>query len=110
MLGHPFGTCQMTLPGAPGARGFVRRIDVQNDPRYFGPLGALCIRIEEAQIGHEMFLVVTSQDITLRSLVVYRWIEWRRAHVRSCSVDWLDKPEFALSVTAWGLWSRATVA
>jgi hypothetical protein len=39
----------MTLPGAPGARGFVRRIDLQNDPRYFGPLGALCIRIEEAR-------------------------------------------------------------
>src|SRR5262249_21803859 len=89
VLGHPLGTCQVTLPGALGTLGLLCRIDAQHDPCYFGPVRALGIRIEEAEISDEMLLIVTSQDITLGSLVVYGWVGRRLAHVRRCSLDWL---------------------
>src|SRR6202521_4741477 len=84
VLCHPFGTGQMTLPGAPGAVMFTRRIDVQHDARHFGPICAIGFGIKKAQIGDEMFVVVAGQLVSVRSLVGNRRIERRLGldHVR----------------------------
>jgi hypothetical protein len=58
MLRHPLGARQVALPGALRALGFLRRIDVQDDARDFGPIRTLGIGIEEAEIGDEMLLVI----------------------------------------------------
>src|ERR1700674_3605162 len=93
VLCHPFGTGHMTLPGAPGAFMFTRRIDVEHDARNFGPIGAIGFGIKKTQIGDEMFVVVAGQFVSMRSLVGNRRIERR---------PWLDhvRPQFSIR------WSR----
>jgi hypothetical protein len=58
MLGHPYCAREMTLPGAPCPLGFTGWIDVQHDSRHFRPIGAFSVGIKQAQIRHEMFVVV----------------------------------------------------
>jgi hypothetical protein len=48
----------MALPSAPCPLGFIERIYVEDDARHFGPVGAFCVGIKQAQIGHEMFFVI----------------------------------------------------
>src|SRR6516164_7144440 len=36
-------------------------INVQNDPRDLVPVCALCVGIEQPQVSHQMFLIVTRQ-------------------------------------------------
>src|ERR1700745_1591435 len=61
VFGHPFGAREMAFEGTPGPFGFAQWIDVQDDPRHFRPVRAFSVGIEQAQIGHEMFVVISGQ-------------------------------------------------
>ena len=58
VLRHPLRAFEVALPGAPRPLGLLRWIDVQHDTRHLGPIGALSVGIEEAEIGDHVFLVV----------------------------------------------------
>ena len=59
---------------------------MQHDSRHLGPIRALGLGIEEAQISDEMFVIVISQTVSVRSLVGNRWIERRLGHDHSASI------------------------
>src|SRR5262245_21444740 len=96
VLCHPLRTFEVALPGASRAPGLLRWIDVQHDARHFGPICALNIGIEEAKIGDEMLLVITSENIRLRSLIINGRIEGRFAHVQRYSLAWPIKARVEL--------------
>ena len=77
---HPLGARQVAFPNAPCALGFLRRIDVQDDTRDFGPIRTFGVGIEEAEIGNKMLLVVGSQNLSLWGLVGNWGIERRPGH------------------------------
>src|SRR5258708_18674638 len=70
MLRHPLRPFEVTLPGAPCPLGFLRWIDVQHYARHLGPIRALGVGVEEAEIGDQVFLVVSTENVSLGSLVV----------------------------------------
>ena len=80
MFGHPFGAREMAFEGTTGPFGFARWIDVQDDPRHFRPVRAFSVGIEQAQIGHEMLVVISGQIAGRGGLVGNPAIEWRRRH------------------------------
>jgi hypothetical protein len=86
VLGHPFGAREVALENAPRSFGLTGGIDVQDDPSHLCPVGAFGVGIEQAQIGDEMFVVITGQIASRRGLVSNRWIERRLGHdhVRPC--------------------------
>ena len=43
---------------------------MQDDPGYLGPISAIPLGVEQAQIGHEMRLVVNGDVGTIRCLVI----------------------------------------
>ena len=49
----------MTVKCMSRAIRFVVRVNVQHDSRDLTPVGALSISIEQAQVSHQMFLIVT---------------------------------------------------
>ena len=61
MLRHPFGARQMAVECPPGAIGFMFRIKMQHNSCDFTPFGTLHVRVEQAQIRDEVFLVVNGQ-------------------------------------------------
>jgi hypothetical protein len=69
MLGHPFCPCQVALPRPSRTVGFLRRIDVQYDACDLGPIRALHLGIEEAQISHQMLQVIAGKHVSLGGLV-----------------------------------------
>jgi hypothetical protein len=60
----------MTIEGASGTIRFTFRIDVQHDARDFLPIGTFRICVEHAQIGDEVFFVVTRQQYGDRAAAV----------------------------------------
>src|ERR1700730_7311523 len=72
---HPLGARQMALPSAARPLGVLGGIDVQDDPRHLGPIGAFCVGIEETEIRDEMLAVVSSEIVSLWSLFGYGRIE-----------------------------------
>jgi hypothetical protein len=80
VLRQPLGARQVALPDASRALGFLRRIDVQDDTRDFGPIRTLGIGVEEAEVGNKMLLVVTGKDLSLGGLVGNWGIERRLGH------------------------------
>jgi hypothetical protein len=75
VLRHPFGARQVALPGAARPLGVLGGVDVQDDPRHLGPVGAFCVGIEETEIRDEMLAVVSSEIVSLWSLFGYGRIE-----------------------------------
>src|SRR4051794_5526266 len=67
VLGHPFGTSQVTLPGPPGAFGLALRIDVQNNLCDFAPIGSFGISVKETHICNKMLFIVAGQNRLRRS-------------------------------------------
>jgi hypothetical protein len=55
---HPLRALEVALPGAPRPVRLLRWIDVQHYSRHLGPIRALSVGIEEAEIGDQVFLVV----------------------------------------------------
>ena len=62
VLRYPTRSRQVRLPRAPRSVWLAVGIDVQHELGDFPPIGALLIGVQEAQIGHEVLLVITSQD------------------------------------------------
>ena len=62
VLRHPSGAGQVAFPRAPRPLRLARRINVQHNLGDLGPISAICLGIEETQIGDEMFLVVTGHQ------------------------------------------------
>ena len=75
MLGHPLGARQVTLPRVARPLGMFEGINVQDDPRYFGPIRTICVGIEQTEIRDEMLVVVSSQIVSLWSVVGYGRVE-----------------------------------
>src|ERR1700681_2033368 len=69
VLGHPRGPGEMALPRTVGAGGVARGIDVQDDARDLGPVGAISFGIKDSEIGDEVFHVVAGEGIYVRNLV-----------------------------------------
>jgi hypothetical protein len=80
VLCYPPRTFEVTLPGAARPLGLLRWIDVQHYSRHLGPIRALSVGIKEAKIGDQVFLVITSESVSLRDLVGDRRIKRRLAH------------------------------
>jgi hypothetical protein len=57
--GHPFGSREMALPDALSSPQFFLGINLQNDAGDLSPIGAFRVGVEQAQIDHEMPLVVS---------------------------------------------------
>ena len=51
----------MTVKRISRAIRFAVRINMQHDPRGLTPVGALNIGIEQAQVSHQMFLIIARQ-------------------------------------------------
>jgi hypothetical protein len=62
----PPGTSQMAVVGSPRSIRLLLGIDVQHDPGYLAPVGALLIGIKHAHIGDGVLLVVCSERWTVR--------------------------------------------
>ena len=81
-LCHPSRTGEMAFPAAPRARRIGGRITVQDDPRNLGPVCTFSVRVEQAQIGHEMLFVVDRNVGVGRSFVldigVQFWLDTQR--------------------------------
>ena len=43
---------------------------MQDDPGYLGPISAIPLGVEQAQIGHEMRLIINGDVGTIRRLVI----------------------------------------
>ena len=67
----------MTFPATPRARRIGRGIAVQDDLRNLGPVRAFRVRVEQAQIGHEMLFVVDRDVGAGRDFVLDIGIEFR---------------------------------
>ena len=80
VFGHPLRPREMALPGASRPLGLIGWIDVQHDPGDVRPVGTFGVRIEQTQIGDEMFLVVPGQISRRRGLVGNRGVERRLGH------------------------------
>jgi hypothetical protein len=59
VLGHPSGACEVALEGASRPIGFTGGIDVQDDPSDFCLVRTCSVGIEQAQIGDEMFVIIS---------------------------------------------------
>ena len=62
LLRHPPGAREMGIPRPPRADMFARGVDMQDDLCNLLPIGAVSFRVEQAEIGDEMLLVVAGQD------------------------------------------------
>ena len=69
-LGHPMRARQVTFEAAPRSLLLASGIAMQNDLGYLGPICAVPLGIQQAQIGHEMRLVIQSDVGTVRRLII----------------------------------------
>lgn len=60
----------MALPASPRSRLFAGGIAMQDYPGHFGPIRAIGLGVEQAQIGHEMRFVVDGNVGTVWGLVI----------------------------------------
>lgn len=56
----------MALVDKTGAFGVTIRIQAEDDSHSFAPVSALCVRVEQAHIDHEMALVVAREVVAIR--------------------------------------------
>ncbi len=77
---HPFGSLQMALPHPPCTIRLLRRINLQNDSRDLGPIGAFGFSVEKSQVADEVVLVVVRQRIGCRGEIGKFGIEGRLTH------------------------------
>src|ERR1700688_934899 len=75
VLRHPFGARQVALPGAARPLRMLAGVDVRDDPRHLGAVGAFCVGSEETERRDEMLAVVSSEIVSLWSLFGYGRIE-----------------------------------
>jgi hypothetical protein len=61
---------QVTFEAAPGSRLLASGIAMQDNPGYLGPISAVSLGVEQAQIGHEMRLVINGDVGTIRRFVI----------------------------------------
>jgi hypothetical protein len=108
----------MTLERPPGAIGFIFRIKMQHDPRDFAPVSTLRVRVEQAQIRDEVFLVVTSQhgiggrgigDIGIKRRLLHELSRNRLWIDQLCSWPWHIDDREASSPTKSAMLDRATI-
>jgi hypothetical protein len=59
MPGHPLGAHEVAIENPSSALNIIIWIDAQHDPRNFTPVGTLLGRIQHAQIGVDVFFVVS---------------------------------------------------
>ena len=69
-LCHPLRARQVTFEAAPGSRLLAIGIAMQDDAGYLGPVRAVPLGVEQAQIGHEMRLVINGDVGTIRRFVI----------------------------------------
>src|SRR5260370_26891782 len=69
-LCHPLRARHVTFEAAPGSRLLAIGIAMQDDAGYLGPVRAVPLGVEQAQIGHEMCLVINRDVGTIRGLVI----------------------------------------
>ncbi len=69
-LCHPLRARQVTFEAAPGSRLLAIGIAMQDDAGYLGPISAVPLGVEQAQIGHEMRLVVNGDVGAIRRFVI----------------------------------------
>jgi len=69
-LGHPMRARQVAFEAAPRSLFLASGIAMQNDLGYLGPICAVPLGIQQAQIGHEMRLVIQSDVGTVRRLII----------------------------------------
>jgi len=100
VLCHPFRAFEVAFPSAPCPLGLLQWIDVQHYSRHLSPIRAFSIGIKEAKIGDEVFLVITSEHVSLRSLIVNGRIERRLVHGRLYSYGWLIKAVLNWTISA----------
>jgi len=55
---HPLGSREMAFPDALGPLRFFTRLDLQHNFRDLAPIGTFRIGVEQAQIDHQMLLIV----------------------------------------------------
>jgi hypothetical protein len=61
VLRHPPGAREMALECPPSAIGFTFRVEMQHYSCDVTPVGAFSVRVEQAQIGDNVLLVVNGQ-------------------------------------------------
>ena len=72
---HPFGPVQMAFPHPPCTIGLLHGIDLQNDSRNLGPVGAFGVRIEKPKVADEVLLIIRRQRLGGRGSVGEFWGE-----------------------------------
>src|SRR5262245_29216136 len=83
VLCHPLRALEVALPGAPRPVGLLRWIDVQHYARHLGPIRTLGVGVEEPEIGDQVLLVITGENVSLGDLVGDERIKQRLAHDHS---------------------------
>jgi hypothetical protein len=81
---HPLCTRQVTIKYTASARRFVIRVDMQDDPSNFLPLGAVGLGIKKTPIRHQMLFIVAREHRIIRSCVSdIRIEEWFLHHTHT---------------------------
>jgi len=62
VLGHPLGALKVGVECPPGAIGFPARITMQDYAGDFTPIRSVRIRVQQTQVGDQVFVVVRGQD------------------------------------------------
>src|ERR1700728_1601778 len=81
VLRHPTSSRQVGGPGSACPIWLACRIYVKDDQGNLAPIRPLGIRIKQAQICHEVLLVVTREGAGAGGGVRYRRVKWWRLHV-----------------------------
>lgn len=72
-LSHPLRSREMAFPDALSPLRLFTRIDLQDDSRDLSPIGAFALGIQQAEVGHEVLLVVARQKRLVWSGVRNVW-------------------------------------
>jgi hypothetical protein len=82
VTGHPFGGGEVAIKCLAGAGRFAFGVDMQHDPRHFAPVSTFRIRVEQTQIGDDVFLIVNGQlrirGCTVGDIGIKGWLVNRR--------------------------------
>lgn len=72
-LGHPTSSRQVTVMNDTSTSWFTRRVETKNNSHCFTPIGTFFCSIEQAEIGHEMALIVWREFRAHRRAVIEGW-------------------------------------
>jgi hypothetical protein len=77
VLSQPSGPSQVAFPRATRALRVAGGVDMEHDARRLSPICPVGVCVEKAEISDEMFFIITSQHISIRSLIgdwrIERW-------------------------------------